>query len=783
MKKILYVAEKPNTMKAVAALMQGERKKVGSGLVIGNHYFAPLQGHIMMQAMPDEYLPDDVPRTARGTKVWRDADLPIIPKTWKLIVDPKKKHLFDTVKQMLSECDEVVHLGDADQEGQLLVDEVLNYLGNRKPVFRVLIRDYNEKKVREALKDIRPNSDPLFQGWSKWALARSRYDWLFGINCTRIQTLNWRKAGGEGVMPVGSVQSPLLKIIVDRDRAIESFQAKPFFTLSAIVNHKNGSFKAKWVPLSNQVGLDDENRLISAEIAGCLKDKITGSKGEIVEYESVNKKKGAPLLYAMSSLQMEANDKYGYTSQEVLSTCQFLYDEKNLISYPRVDTEYVFEVNHADAPEVLAAISSNMPVVAALCANADTRIKSAAFNDKKVEVHHGILPTVGKAAVSDMSEMQQNIYAMIVARYLAQFYPDYEYQSTSIKVLANGETFTANGQVPMVEGWRVVIRPEESSNEEESEESENLPLANVGDSVSVESIDVNSKKTTPPPRFTEKLIIQAMLNIHKYVNDKDAKKRLKEGDGIGTDATRAAHIEGLKESGYITPVKKGSKQLISTTEARALIDALQDVVKEPGTAGIFKLDLDRVSSGELSLQSFMDQTENFVSEIIANAKTTSFSAVAAGPACPSCTGGTLRRIKGKNGFFWACSNYQASPACKATFEDSKGSPVLQKEEHACPACKIGQLRKIKGANGPFWGCSRYKEDCKYTTQDNKGKPAPKSDEKPVNKQSGTEYHCPDCTKPLIHRHKAGKGGYDFWGCSGYPSCKNSYKNNAGKPVL
>lgn len=781
MTKTLYIAEKPNTMKAVAALMPGERRKMGSGIVIGNHYFAPLQGHIMMQASPDHYLPDDIPRTAKGTKVWRTDDLPILPEKWQLTIDPKKKHLFDTVKQMLAECDEVVHLGDADQEGQLLVDEVLDFLGNRKPVSRVLILDYNEKKVREALKNIKSNNDPIFVGWSKWALARTRYDWLLGINCTRMQTLNWRKAGGNGVMPVGSVQSPLLKIIVDRDREIEGFQSKPFFTISAMVNHVNGTFKAKWIPSANQAGLDEENRLINPEIANALHAKLSDSAGQIVEYVAENKKKSAPLLFAMSSLQMEANDKFGYSANEVLDASQYLYDEIELITYPRVDIEYVFEVNHGEAPEILQAIASNAPFLSGLIKNADPSIKSAVFNDSKVKVHHGIMPTAGKKSIDGLSEIQKNIYELIVRRYIAQFYPNYEYKSTTIKLDVDGETLTASGQVPIVEGWKVVIKADEANTDAESEESENLPLAQEGDRVQVESVDIINKKTTPPPRFTEKLIIQAMLNIHKYVTDKEAKKRLKEGDGIGTDATRAAHIEGLKESGYITPVKKGSKQLISTTEARALIDALQDVVKDPGTAGIFKLDLDRVAAGELSMQNFMAQTEAFVSDIIANAKESSFSPGAAGPACPTCSTGTLRRIKGKNGFFWACSNYQATPPCKATFEDSKGNAVLQKENHACPACKVGQLRKIKGPKGVFWGCSRFKEDCKYTAQDNKGKPAaPSNQDKP---QSTSEHTCPDCTKPLIHRQKAGKGGYDFWGCSGYPACTNSFKNNAGKPVI
>lgn len=776
--KTLFLAEKPATIEAVAALFPGERVKKGAGFSLGDKLFAPLAGHVFTQAMPDEYLPDDVPLGKTGNKKWRLVDLPVIPTRWKLIPDQGKQRYWSTAKDMLSLCDEIVHLGDADEEGQLLVDEVLEYYGNRKPVKRVLITDYNEKKVREALNAIKDNNDPVFRGWHNWALARTRYDWLFGLNLTRAYTIKWQESGGKGVLNVGSVQSPLLKVIVDRDRAIESFVAMPYQTIQACLEHKNGAFTARWKPSENQLGLDSEGRLIDQHQAQLLADKVRGKTGAISRYEVSRKRTAPPLLFSQSSIQMAANDKYGYSAKEALDACQSLYDIHKLLTYPRVDVEYIFEVRHGEAAQVMAAICSNYPDMQLLCDKAELSRKSAAFNDSKVKVHHAIIPTEGRVDIRKLTVIERNIYDMVVRSYIAQFYPDYEFNKTDIEAMITNERFITTGSTPLIEGWHEVLKPAQPI-EKEDEEAQTLPIMNVNDEAICADIKINAKKTTPPPRFTEKLLVQAMLNIHEYVEDQNSKKRLKEGDGIGTDATRAEHIEGLKQSGFITPIKSGSKQLLSTEPARALMDALAAEVKEPGTAGIFKLDLDRVASGDLSFESFMRQTEAFVSRLVEAARNSSIENQTESVPCPKCGSGHLRRIKGSKGFFWSCSNWYSENKCDATFDDEKGKPALEKKTYTCPACKKGELRKIKRPKEYFWGCNRYSEGCKYTAPDNKGKPGERTQKAP----EPSNHSCPDCGKALVHRQKPGKDGYDFWGCTGYPACKSSFKNDAGKPAF
>ncbi len=831
METILWVAEKRSLADAIIKVLPGAVEESRTFVKVGSNYFVWLDGHAFQQAMPDYYLPDDVPTTASGRKVWRKSDLPIVPQEWVLFPDERKKPRLDKLAELLQSVDVVYNVGDAGEEGQLLVDEALIFFGNKKPVKRILINDYNESKVRQAIANVRDNNEPLFRGWYKWGLARSHYDWLFGLNCTRAMTLRGRELGFDGLLPVGSVQTPLLYIVRERDRAIEEFKPIPYFTLSARLKHEAGEFKATWKAGSDQAGLDESGRLIDGSIAAALASRLTGKPASIAGYEKAKKEEAAPLTFSLNELQLECFTRFGYTAKEVLDAAQTLYDVYKVSTYPRSDNRFLSEAQHQEAPAVLDAVFKVYPDLAKFAGLVNASRKSAAFNDKKMEgqEHHGIVPTVPECDVNfaAWSEVERNVYDAIARSYLVQFAPAFEYMQTKVDVRIDGEQFAASGKTPVVEGWKAIIQDAGQDDEAESEADagegkQKLPPMSKGDAASCIECSTASRKTTPPPRFDDNMLLSAMMDVYKFVPEGPERKRLKEGMGIGTTATRAGIIEDIKARELIIPVKPGAKKLMTSPAARTLIDALPMQVKAPAQAGVFKATLDRIAKNEISYEDFIADTVAWIADVVRGAESMTMKLpVAAGVvlcpkcggqlrrkegekgaywycsnwnrepdkcdakyqdangkpltaacACPKCKTGQLRRKQGANGVYWYCSNWNADPKCDAKFDDKLGKPdTAPKPVHKCPTCKTGELRSIKGPTGKFWGCNRYEEGCKATFPDKLGKPdlAPK----PVHK-------CPKCKTGELRTIKGPTGA--FWGCNRYKEgCKATYPDKQGKP--
>lgn len=742
----LFIGEKSSLCDAVIAVLPGAAEKVGAYRKIGDNYFVPLSGHVLQQAMPDAYLPDDVPVGKTGKKKWRKQDLPIVPTNWILEEREDTQRNLYAVRDLLPKCDEVINLGDPDEEGQLLVMEVLHYFKNTKPVKRLLINDYNETKVREALANIRDNNEPLFQGWYRWALARSHYDWLFGLNITRAATIRAQELGYNGVLTVGSVQTPTLKIVVDRDRVIENFVPIPFFGLVAHLQHVKGPFRANWKPKADQPGLDEASRLIDKSIADSLTGKLTGKPAAIAAYSKEEKKEVAPLPLSLNELTMDAVKAYGYSGDQVLEAAQTLYETYKVTSYPRSDNRYLSEAQHGDAPEILAALKKNLPDMAALIGKANAAQKSRAFNDKKMEgtPHHGIVPTKAVKDLSQLTPMERNIYQMIVRSYLAQFYPPAISMQTEIELAIDGETFTASGKTPVSPGWREIYAPpEDEKPADDDDDKQTMPAMSKGDQVQCTKCERKDKKTTAPARFDEGTLLAAMIDLHKYVTDPAAKARLKEGEGIGTPATRANIIKDLRERGFLIPVKGSKTKFMSSKDARGLIDALPGPVKDPTMAGIFKLALDAIAKGTLSYEQFIQRSVAFITKSVKDMENAAMTLpVLPGVPCPKCNGGTLHLKKGGSGAFWSCSNWNAEPKCEARFNDLGGKPQLQAPpDIPCPKCDTGKLRmaqkksagkpagkavpgKKPAASGFYWYCTNYKAEpkCDAMFGDNYGRP-------------------------------------------------------------
>jgi DNA topoisomerase-3 len=837
--KTLWIAEKRSLAEAVGKVLgSAESAWDSKGLThnqVGDHSFVWLDGHAFEQAMPDHYLPDDVPLTKSGNKVWRKEDLPIIPQEWTILPKRDKQRRLDKLAELLTTCAVVHHLGDPDAEGQVLVDEALSFYGYTGPVKRVCVNDYNESKVKQALAGIRDNGEPLFRGWYQWGLARSRYDWLLGLNCTRAMTLRGRALGHDGVLSVGSVQTPLLYIIRERDRAIEEFKAVPYFFVSANIVHANGSFKANWKARDGQLGLDESKRLTDKGIADALVARLTGKPAMITGYAKTPKEKKVPLPLGMDELQIDAFKKYGHDAAAVLAAAQTLYEVYKVMSYPRSTIRHLSEAQHAGAADVVAAVFQVRPDLAALKPLLDMKRKSEAFDDKKVAgtPHHGIVPAVPEVPINPerWTEIERDIYELVARSYLAQFATPYEYLATGIEVTVDGERFVANGTTPVSAGWKAIyaeIEDKEKPEGDDKSKGQKLPAMSNGDDALCAKCEHESKKTSPPDRFDDGLISEALRDAYKFVTDEKARNRLKEQEdgtsGIGTSATRSAIVKDLKERALIVPLKAGSKKLMTSPAARALIDALPLDVKDPATAGLFKTQLDQVSKGgDSAFRAFMAQTEQWVTSIVNKAADMPMTLPRAAGVliCPTCKAGQVRRKEGEKGAYWYCVNWNREPEkCEAKYQDVRGKPLLEPigcpccktgqlrfklgEKAAfwfcsnwnaevkcesrfddrlgkpdltpkpkCPICREGELRSIVGENGKFWGCSRYRDGCKASFPDKLGKPdfAPKP-----------TYKCPKCKVGLLNSIPGPKGR--FWGCGRFKEgCKATYPDKLGKPDL
>lgn len=700
----LFIAEKPSMAAEIAKCLPGPASRHDGYITTGGGVVTWGYGHILRQAEPGEY-------DSRYEK-WRAEDLPIIPQSWKLLIAQSCQKQFAIIKNLINEAEEIVHAGDPDREGQLLIDEVLEYLRNAKPVRRILLNALDEKSIKKAIDNLRENHE--FFHLSQSALARSRADWLIGMNLSRAYTLAAQRAGHRATLPVGRVKTPTLALVVRRERELESFKPADYFTVKADFQHENGTFTAYWKPRDGQLGLDDQGRLADQTVARDLLKAIKAGKdrSHIILCETAEKKEPQRLPLSLSTLQVMAGKKFGYDPQTVLDTAQKLYERK-LTSYPRSDCEFLPEVQQADADVILGNLRTiPQGELAAWSAEADATIKSRAWNDKKITAHHAIIPTTVRCNLTAMSETEKNVYYLIAQAYIAQFYPIHVYDQTKVEVSHAGETFTASGRIITEPGWKALYGAD--ADDKKDEESTTLPAMAKDDPVSLAGATADKKSTKPPARFTAASLLQAMKEIHKYVKNPDLKKRLKDVSGIGTEATRATIIKELIERGFLIEQTK-KKYLCPTESAFLLIDVLPDEMTYPDSTAVWEDILYRMAEGSESLQEFLDAQALFATELCHKAVGLSIPLKGEHP-CPQCGQGVLQKRNGRNGQFWGCSRY---PECRASYDDAGGAP--KKPEHPCPRCGKGELRLRTGVNGNFWGCTKYPA-CRATYNDKEGQP-------------------------------------------------------------
>lgn len=693
----LFIAEKPSVAAAIASALGGGQKS-GGYYQCGTDAVTWCVGHMFEIADPDVYLPSDAPTGKNGKKVWRAEDLPIIPTKWVHESKEDTKAQLATIGKLLKSATTVVHAGDPDREGQLLVDDVLEHFRFAGPVVRFWTNAQDAVTVRRALVDLKPNAQ--FVSWGKAARARQYADWLIGINLTRAMTLRAQRGGSRALLAVGRVQTPTLSLVVARDRQIEAFKPIPYHTITAAIEHPGGGFSAKWKAAEDQAGLDPEGRLIDTTIANSLVAMMAGKVGQVVEYTQEPKKLNPPICYSLTDVTVEASRKFGHSAKTVLDACQALYERHKLTSYPRTDCGLLPEAQHADAPRVLAAIAVVNPALAPVVQRANPQLKSPTWNDKKMAAqgaaHHGIIPTMEHGSIAELSPAERDVYSLIVRRYLAQFFPVHEYQNTTIQLKVAGETLTASGNVVTVPGWKqIYTQAEDDADEAKSDESQALPKVAKGDEVTLTKAERKDAKTKAPPYFTEGTLGQAMENIHKFVDDANIKKMLRDGDGIGTPATRAAIISELKRHGYLEAKQISGKKeevIVSTLLARSMIDALPEMMKTPVLTALNERTLKAIEQGQNDIAPFIATQEQMVRQQVerANAGSVAIAGGKEAPAvsslhkCMACGHGLVRRpsAKFKGRFWWGCSNF---PTCQQTYEDLNQKPNYGKGRNGAQA--------------------------------------------------------------------------------------------------
>ena len=605
----LFIAEKPSLARAIADVLPKPHRRGEGYIACGNDQVVTwCVGHLLEQAQPDSY--DS--RYAR----WNLADLPIIPEKWRLQPRPSVAKQLKAIEGLLQQASEIVHAGDPDREGQLLVDEVLDYLqlpaGKRQRVQRCLINDLNPAAVERAVSRLRENREfiPLCVS----ALARSRADWLYGINMTRAWTLLGRNAGYDGVLSVGRVQTPVLGLVVRRDEEIEHFVPKDYFEVKAhVITPKEERFVASWVPSDAcEPWQDEEGRVLHRPLAEHVLARIEGQPAQVTGYNDRRESETAPLPFSLSSLQIEAAKRYGLSAQSVLECCQRLYETHKLITYPRSDSRYLPDEHYAGRHAVLKAIAVHQPDLTPP-ADFNTEQKNRCWDDKKVDAHHAIIPTArtGKVALSDN---EARIYALIARQYLMQFCPDAQFRKCVIDLEIGGGRFVAKARFLAEAGWRALL-----GNKERDEENDGTPLPVVakGDTLLCERGELLEKQTQPPRPFTDATLLSAMTGIARFVQDKELKKVLRATDGLGTEATRAGIIELLFRRTFL--VKKG-RYIHSTEAGRALIHALPEMAARPDMTAQWESTLTRISEKSCRYDEFMQPLVSTLTTLIGEAR-------------------------------------------------------------------------------------------------------------------------------------------------------------------
>ena len=694
---IVCIAEKPSVAEDIAKIIGAtQRHRVGrnAGYYEGNGYQVTWTfGHLCELKDPDQYTP--------YWKAWSLSALPMIPERFGIRLKEGVEEQFGVICDLFGKADRIINCGDAGQEGELIQRWVMQKAAAHCPVDRLWISSMTEEAIKEGFAHLRPQEE--YRGLYEAGLCRAIGDWLLGMNATRLYTLKFGDRSRRGAQPlsIGRVQTPTLALIVHRQQEIERFVPEPYWVLSTV--YRDTTFTAR---LDNSEEDEEAKNGERSENKGTAKRGFTdrteaetalrAMENTPFTVTAVTKKKGSeapPRLFDLTALQVECNRKFGYGADLTLEVVQQLYEAK-LTTYPRVDTTYLPDDMYGKSKTILNGLSGLYGDLLAPLRGEKLRKSKKVFDSSKVTDHHAIIPT--GVAPHALTDVQRRVYDLIARRFIAVFYPDCRFATTTVDGEAADVPFRATGKVILDEGWRAVFRRDttkEESSSTRSEEERTLPDFTQGES-GPHTPTLTAKETTPPKPFTEATLLRAMETAGRTVDNEELRDALKE-NGIGRPSTRAAIIQTLFRRGYI---RRRNKSLEATPTGVELIGVIkEELLKSAELTGQWENKLRRIEHHDYSASQFIAELKQMVCELVdtvlrdTDARRVTASASAELPA-------KLAAKQGTN-----ASSSTSSPSAE------KPKRKVIRAGSTCPQCGEGKV--IKGNTA--YGCSRWKEGCNW----------------------------------------------------------------------
>jgi DNA topoisomerase III len=607
MSKTLVIAEKPSVGQDLARVLKGPFKK-GEGVLEGpEHVVTWAVGHLVQLAEPDEYDPK--------FKRWRMEDLPIVPERFKLVVrDERSRKQMSVVTKQIGRDDvaEIVNACDAGREGELIFAYLYEKAKGKKPVQRLWLNSMTSAAMKEALSSLRPAEE--FARLEQAARSRSEADWIVGMNATRAATIRLRSSF-DGAVSLGRVQTPTLAIIARREEEIKAFVPEPYWLVDA-------TFEADGKRVyEGRFHEGAKPRIATAEEAEAIVADCVGKQGTITKLEKKEQREKAPMLYDLTTLQREANNRYGFSAKRTLAAAQRCYEEHKALTYPRTNSRYLPSDMVAEIKPTAELVGHHPDYTrgAEYVIGLDLLPLARVVNDEKVTDHHAIIPTRSEHDLEKMGADDRRIYDMVARRFLAVFHPEAVFENTRVETTVGeqGHIFRTRGKLLIVPGWRGVYDEVAADTRPKGEEDEGvdqqLPKLEDGETVDTKQIAADRKETKPPRRYSDASLLGAMETAGKLVDDEELREAMKES-GIGTPATRAAIIERLITVGY---VERDARALVATEKGLNVIRLLDaHMLTSPELTGNWEHRLGKIERGEDSREKFMSDIAGFAEQTV-----------------------------------------------------------------------------------------------------------------------------------------------------------------------
>jgi DNA topoisomerase-3 len=698
MSKSLVIAEKPSVATDLARVL-GKFKKEKDFFENDQYVISSAIGHLV------EMVPPEGAEVKRGK--WNIENLPVLPNHFDLIPKEKTKSRLQVLKRLIKRPDvtEIINACDAGREGELIFRNTLRWADVKKPTRRLWLQSMTPDAIRAGFEHLR--SEQEMQPLADAATSRAESDWLVGINATRALTSFNSRSGGFQKTAAGRVQTPTLAILVGREEKIRSFKPRPYFEVHADLGVKTGSYRGRWFDEKFKSDGDEDaraERLWSRAKADAIEAKCTGKTGGITD-EKKSTTQASPLLYDLTTLQREANGRFGLSARRTLQIAQALYEKHKVLTYPRTDSRHLPEDNLGQVRKVMSSFDDQTLATHAEKALRNEWIKPTkrVFNNAKVSDHHAIIPTGTSSAHLD--DFERKIFDMVARRTIAVFYPAAQFEVTTRITRIEGEPFKTEGKIIIDPGWKAVYGKEAAGEDEQSI----VPIS-PNERADVLAIEVKENETKPPARFNEATLLSAMEGAGKLVEDEELREAMSER-GLGTPATRAQIIEGLIFDGYIE--RKG-KELVVTAKGLSLITLLRnlhtDVLCTPELTGEWEFRLKQMAQGKLDRRHFMKDIRGLTCEIVEKVRSFRGETIEGEYAvidakCPNCGRGPIKedyktfRCKNCDWLMW-------KTMASRQFEPEEVRELLTK------GC-VGPLQGFRSKMGrPFEAAVRLGEDKK-----------------------------------------------------------------------